>query len=219
MNIPIPVRHLPSLGRLAAQDSAYWAELLKAIRESDPSLSLSTSVAEKLAKAEGTSQVQEEISALVSMYVYYDQVRDDLPVEKFTSDFCAALIRNKVLEEEKESLFEDFLGEFLRIGGPVELSAKGLRLLYDEERLLSSARIISDMRPVFTKEVEQGFPAALIVHSLRINYSESGEDKDFFVALDARDLSDLRDIVDRALEKDRSLRTFLSEANKPVLGD
>jgi hypothetical protein len=92
-------------------------------------------------------------------------------------------------------------------------SFKSNDLLATNKNSIIFARIVSDIRPVFGENVEDSPKAATIVHNLNIHYS-IGEHKrhdDFFVALDSNDLQYLKDVVDRAEKKDKSLKAILKD--------
>jgi len=105
---------------------------------------------------------------------------------------------------------EQRLSRLLALSG-VALKAKAMALATDCPRLYTEAKVISDIRPVFGAEVSNPPLAAAIVHSLRISFSEGGTEKEFFVQLDAGDLKDLQQLIDRAVTKDVTLRGFLQQ--------
>ena len=57
----------------------------------------------------------------------------------------------------------------------------------------------------------------VVVHNLKIAYRTSSEYREFFVALDTLDVQALRDILDRALEKEKSLRAIAEKSNLSLL--
>jgi hypothetical protein len=59
---------------------------------------------------------------------------------------------------------------------------------------------------------------AVVTHTLKLGYHETGEHKEFNVILDCIDLNFLREIIDRAQAKDRTLRGLLKEAHLADLG-
>jgi hypothetical protein len=81
-----------------------------------------------------------------------------------------------------------------------------------------SARILSDLRPVF-QEPPTAASASVIIHNLQIGFHDSGtgDHKEFYVALDAGDLDILKKIIVRAEQKTASLKAILAKANVPYL--
>ena len=90
-------------------------------------------------------------------------------------------------------------------------------LTIEHERTFCHARIVTDLRPVFGSEVEDGPKAMLVVHNLRLAYHEgSTKARDFYVSLDADDLRMLKQLIDRAEAKARSLKATTRDV--PLLG-
>lgn len=94
-------------------------------------------------------------------------------------------------------------------------SIKASFLLAERENLLISARVISDVRPVF--EDDLAAPSALIINSLRLEY-QSGEDKStIFVAIDDDDIDMLITQLERAKRKNTSLKGVLDNSKTSVI--
>ena len=88
------------------------------------------------------------------------------------------------------------------------LKAKATELVYERGRILNKTRIVSDLRPVFgAKDVEQ-VAALTVIHTLVLSYTEDAERKKLHIALDTADLEAMKDVVSRALDKQRALDAF-----------
>ena len=90
------------------------------------------------------------------------------------------------------------------------LKAKSLALLNAHDKVLSSCEILSDVRPIFQVDGDVKVEAAVVYHTLRIEHS--GSDSQFSVALDSRDLLILQKAVERAIQKEEALSSFISKA-------
>ncbi|SRR6266545_2288159 len=139
--------------------------------------------------------------------------------EKLVSDVLADLKK-----ADKEPAFANDLIDRLAqrlpllLGlSPLTISSKAIGILTDNQRIFREARVLSDIRAVFSDNVEAMPAAAVIVHELKLEYYESGDRKEWFIALDSRDLQKLINVLERAKQKDSSLRLVLSAANLPFL--
>lgn len=121
-------------------------------------------------------------------------------------------------DPQDKAKLEGRLREWL--GTPsVSVVGKATDIELSHERVFLAARIISEMRPVFSDDAEQRPSAAVVVHILELTYGTQGRDTEvFYVALDEADLSKLGRAVDRARRKDASLRRFLEDSKLPVAG-
>jgi hypothetical protein len=79
-------------------------------------------------------------------------------------------------------------------------------------RNYQSARIVTDLRPVFEDNVTIEPKGAVIVETLQIQtWTREGVSEQIFVSMDEHDLRQLKRTVERALEKTETLRRFLAE--------
>lgn len=100
----------------------------------------------------------------------------------------------------------------------LELAGKASSLMQEHERLMRDVRIITDVRPVFGTELEGKPNGAVVLHTLRLTYSDdSGERREFYVAMDAVDLRKLREALKRAEDKAGSLKSMLRDASVPPI--
>jgi hypothetical protein len=90
-------------------------------------------------------------------------------------------------------------------------AAAAIDLLTQHERNYSSARVVTDVRPVFSSDVEEQPTGAVIVETLHLQtWDRDGNSETLHVAMDDVDLRELRDVIERALVKAETLREMLS---------
>lgn len=93
----------------------------------------------------------------------------------------------------------------------LRLYSKSMELRAEREHLLRSARIITDLRPIFLDSDQNGvasiqLSASVVVHALRLRFTaRDGSPTELHIALDRGDLEKLRAACDRALNKEDSL--------------
>jgi len=95
-------------------------------------------------------------------------------------------------------------------------TSKALDVMTEHERILCGARVITDVRSVFADPAEKP-TAAVIVHMLKISYHQNREHKDFYVALDSSDVRKLKEILQRAELKAKSLSAVLAGTGISIL--
>jgi hypothetical protein len=100
----------------------------------------------------------------------------------------------------------------------LEVVSKAQSVILDHERRFCSARIATDVSPVFSSDAEQPPMAAVITHTLRISFhQESNEIKEFFVEMNDGDLRKLSHSIKRAGQKTKGLKAVLDAAKLPYL--
>src|SRR5690606_37680681 len=104
----------------------------------------------------------------------------------------------------REASLHQFLTRALDLRDSVGVTSKAWVVIREYERTYCSGRVLTDLRPVFGLDSDQ--PAAFVVaHNLRISFHRGDELEEFFVALRSKDLQDLKQVLERASQKDRQL--------------
>lgn len=100
----------------------------------------------------------------------------------------------------------------------IRLMAKAYSLSAEYADLYHNVRVLADFRPIFP-EGSIGPPvAAVIMNQMRVSYYDSEREKtSIYLALTESELHDFRSEIDRALEKNASLRAFLESVNLEYL--
>ncbi len=96
------------------------------------------------------------------------------------------------------------------------MAARASDIVTEYDRVFHDVRILTDMRPVFGVDPEDGPKAAALIATLKVEYhiSQGPVESDFY-ALEHSDLLRLRDAVDRALVKHSSMRKLMERMNLP----
>jgi hypothetical protein len=135
-----------------------------------------------------------------------------VPLSEFAEEVCRSLDETKVdalkLKPERRDIFKQRITRLLAPSSSLAITARAVDVLTEHERIFTSARIITDIRSVFSDPSEKP-SAAFIVHMLNIHYRQGREKKEFFVALDSDDIAKLKEVLDRAEKKAKSLATLL----------
>lgn len=97
--------------------------------------------------------------------------------------------------------------------------AKSLSLLTRNERNYHTAKAVTDLRPVFPRDLKGGPVAFAIVHTLQITYSVGAgdEEADFFVAMDEPDLDNLLAVLQRSKDKVEAIKAQFASTQMPYL--
>lgn len=221
MALEIPKDEVGGVIELVKLDERPIDQLFEALSAA-PKLSDSDEMAEIVARsvpAVSKSQVSKILSTLYGLY--YIRELSDVEPDEFLDDVMESVAENPYIEpalrEPQLGLLKNRLGKLLKIETLLVI-AKAARLQRDGERLYCESKILSDVRPVFGEDPTTRPPGAVITHTLKIAYHEMGKHGNFHVVLDSVDLKALKEVIDRAITKDETLRSFLKEANLIDLG-
>jgi hypothetical protein len=106
------------------------------------------------------------------------------------------------------------VAEALVLDETVGTAAKTGPVLTEHERIFLSARVLTDIRPIFHPNLSEKPNAAVIVHMLRIASRDIfGSHHAEYFALDANDIRVLKNIADRAIRKEETIKALLADSN------
>jgi hypothetical protein len=208
----IPKEDERGLKKLAALDDGSVEELIAALGEVSPVL-FRAELASRVAATLDTiprSDVDDIVGLLPPLYIVRE--RRGISTAEFAEDVCQAMDSSDDeelrLSGEARERFKERLIELLDVEA-VNVGAKALELMFENQRSYASARVVTEVRPIFGSSPEDPPTGAIIIHMLKITYREQDQEKDFFVALDTMDVGTLRAALDRADLKAESLRSYL----------
>jgi hypothetical protein len=207
----IPARHREGLSRIRTLDQQDVRDIRAALDTvtdaSDGPISAASEavIALKSGNSGGFKQIAEALGSL-----YVAKSTRDLSPPEFANDICDAMealdSEFRLPQEEREQ----FKAKLITLLGAdfFALASKAWDLRTDDEHVFCTARVLTDLRPVFGSRVDEGPKAMVVVHLLRIGYDVSGRNEkheDFYVSLSAEGLRTLRDALERAEAKAKSL--------------
>jgi hypothetical protein len=216
MPIKIPPAHREPLCLLATMSDSTREKLTSAIRSTPPAIDATDLIARVV---EATKVDERAVAALVRMLFSMYLASLESPTS-FVRDVCETARAS--YDESKYgrvdwSQFTDFLASILACHDSLGVAAKVSDVRRQYGSVFCSARILTDIRPVFGPDPGAPPLAAAIVHALRITYHEGDSHKDFYVALDARDLKDLQVLVERATMKEAALKIEVEKTRMKYL--
>ena len=131
-------------------------------------------------------------------------------------DILVRRLRARGWEQADIAKWREREGLLVSILKQVTVVAKEVDLSYNYANLLSSAQIITDMRPIYDDD-HTAIIGAIIANILRLEYfSESGR-HGLSIALDDRDIRRLQRSCEEALKKTEVAQAFLSANEKTVV--
>jgi hypothetical protein len=214
----IPATFRPGLVELLNLTDAQEEELAHALSELPPidsSIELTTVISEQIRTIE-EHKILEIIRTLLSLYGLQENVDSD--TNSMVSDVINAMNmsgdNSLKLSEDQQGRFRQRIVRLLEIRGAVQ-GAKLIELTHEYERTFIAARILTDIRPMFSLDPDSPPSEAIIVHSLKLSVHEGQEHKDIYISMTPGDLSFLQDVLRRAQSKERSLARLLDSIQLP----
>lgn len=154
-----------------------------------------------------------KIAGIVAMLASLYRTMEDTPIDEFVVDFYHAAIsfdKTSTLDIEWDDIKKDL--KTVLSNDSFGVTSKAMDILSHYPNTYCSARLVTDIRPVFGQNTNECPPASLVVHTLRISsHQDDSDTKDYYVSLDSQDLHELRRIIERALEKETTLKSMIND--------
>ncbi|MDQ2730575.1 MAG: hypothetical protein M3Y56_02860 [Armatimonadota bacterium] len=219
LRFKVPEEDRKPLSLILNMENSRFEELEGALRQASLAISipqLASFVAER-AKSIDRLDVRGLVFALRNMYAVRSSTSLDV------ADFIQALRESLVSDEEHPETatdkqwkeFENRLQKLLAFETTVGISSKAFDVMSEHANTIATraSRILTDIRPIFPdsslENLSEKPTAAVVVHTLKIVYHRGGEQCEFYVAMDSKDVRDLREVLDRADKKASILQQTL----------
>jgi hypothetical protein len=161
---------------------------------------------------------QDDIENIIESLWQIEFMRFSLeaPREPFMEDIKQALIAAEVGTADEIAALMPVVDRLLQTPS-LNIAAKARALLTDGNSYCRS-RVLTDVRPIFGADIAESPKAALVVHHLTLSYHASSPSvADVIVSLDADDIEDLIEVLQRAQTKQKRLQSLLTEARVTYL--
>jgi DNA mismatch repair ATPase MutS len=219
--LKIPEHYQSGLSLLANMSDDSFEKLLGALKRAPSTFITKRELSEWIMSEEPTiapAEIEKIIEVLTSFYRV--RVRSDVPITKMVEDIASTIRKSSLdLTNEAVKLFEGRLSSSLVLESLNVVEVKAKELQMQDERLLLQAQIFTDLRPVFGEKIS-GPPYAMVVtQSLKLTYYESptGSPKEIYIALDSKDIKDMKATLERAEEKALRLKDSLNAAGIRII--
>ncbi len=217
-SVDIPKSAYPAIQKLVGLSQTHFDTLLEALSRATPALGRSNfwshvaSLVPQIEEAAVKTIVNEVIEMAEGMDIL------DMGIDDFATAITESAVAAKELRLSKadEQLLKERLSKLFAGRKGLSITLKAMGVMVDQDRIFYNARILTDVRPVFDEKGET-VDAAVIVHNLRIHYGQDGDHKDFYVSLDTGDIAELREVLDRADTKAKSLEAILRRSGVSFL--
>lgn len=224
MRYTIPKSGRDALADLMNSPAGFLEMVIEALSKAPPALRRGQLVEHILKGADQETPLSrrslEEIMGMV-LDVYGLRDRDEVSASEIAREVAdsARDSGDERLQNPPEGWdnFEHKLAELFSLDNVLGISAKAIALSLSTPRHMHSARILTDARPIYGSDPAEGPSSFVVTHTLQISFHEDDSNSDWYLSVDTDDLQLLARIADRALTKEKSLKTMLSSLQVPVL--
>jgi len=151
------------------------------------------------------SQLSPTIYSLGSILLSFSKSNEEL----------SNMLKNSLEESLGRELNEELREKILLIldeGENLKYTFKAFDLVSDNNSTYQSGKIYSDVRLLFDESIKANKESrkAVIIHNLKLEVSKDGGNESHFISLDSKDLTKLKELVNRAINKEEQIRSDYS---------
>ena len=147
--------------------------------------------------------------ALYSVRAHQDQTASEL-ADDLLEAITSGTIPELSVPDENHDEIRAKLTKLLSVDNLL-YAWKSRDVLGDQERQYCTARILTDVRPIFAVASTEDIVTVGVVHTLKITYHEGDDTKDIFMSISDGNIGALREILDRSEKKSKKLRSMIKD--------
>jgi hypothetical protein len=208
----IPEQYKAGLAALRNLPDSEVLLLVEALNGLPPTTWLKQDLAAAISKVlPGLVSQHADALAVMLQSLYRVQASSEVSLSEFVSDLTDAMEASGKPELQVSSAdrghFIKKMETILGLESPGFL-AKASVLQRDHEHIFHSAKILTDLRPVFHAPDEP--PREMILeYMLKLVFHDGNRHREMYMALDSGDIAHLREMIERAEKKAVSLKSLL----------
>jgi uncharacterized protein (DUF1778 family) len=215
-SLTIPSYYRSGLAEIIKLNDESFRELLSTLENMAPALYEKTLSDKLKASVNNIPEAEVDKIAQAIFGMSLGRVGAEVSTSQFVDDVIQSIETNNYeglsLSNDNRDSFKQRLTSLLEANS-LAIGTKAYNILFEHGQNLTSFRILTDIRPVFREQIEEQLGAALIIHTVKLEYMQEGDTKEFFVAMDTKDITELMDVLKRAQAKEESLKALLQAAN------
>jgi hypothetical protein len=213
----VPAPYVDAFTSLARLDPAEADRLTAALQAAQPTIQIDD-LTDSVYRDLGDPWSRDDLLAVLGATTSLSSVRR---ANGWTAAEVGARIASapnlELTEQERETL-QGRVEEVVSVAS-VALLGKAVDLATEHDKVYIASQSVTDLRPLFGDDPELRPSAALLSHTLKLEYiHDDGRVGNIYVVLDDEDVLTLREDLDRALAKSRSMRSILEDSGMLYLG-
>jgi len=217
--IRMPKEDLETLEKFLDLSAELQNYVIQKLTELSPEFNLKIIVKDILEKTDYTQKdVQKFIKFIVNLYINFFHFKGE--IEEFNEE---VIIPSIILSDSKlktkdgnydsiKSIFKKILSLDINVG----IISKIPYLSQENPNIYLTSHVITDLRYIFYKDPSEIPDYAIIKHTLKIDTITTRKVSEIFLTLNIKDLIELKNNIERAIKKEKSLQE-LCKKNKIVL--
>lgn len=208
----IPQPYIQGFEKIAKLDDSFFTAIEEGFKLTALVSSLSM-LANKIAEVKKIDEddIEDIFTSIGSLIPF---LKDSSLVAELSEDIATVLTTTlKGKTKKPKGVIKQRLS-FLLNSQHIYYAAKASDLITESENVYIRARLVTDIRPVFDKDLKENVIAGMVIHHLHIHYQskEEGPHNDIYISLDSNDIKSLKEHLIRAEDKEKALKSVFQKA-------
>ena len=205
---------LSTIGTLKEEEST---SLLESLRSIPPSLS-NDRLIDNVLNRNPSLEKDAVTNILELLFAIYDLCkRSELSLDEIIGEIAQKISSEKEISTsipiDKVEKIRLRLTDLLGSNGTIATSYKAIIILNDHQYVFNDCRVFTDVRPIFGLDTTAKPAGMGIGHLFKIMYVDLNGEKELFISLDTADLEQLGEQIQRAISKEKTLRSMFKDVD------
>ena len=152
------------------------------------------------------------VQLFVTISSFSRLVKSDADFIELASDLSTSYAAQSNFQDTASiNLLEKRLNKILQNYSGFGSIRNARNLQYQNEIILNETLLFTDIRMVFSENLQKNESAAIIMHKLNIKFTKDDNQHDVYYTLDIDDLRKLKNEIEKSIHKEEILRTSYNE--------
>lgn len=207
----IPKRYVEGFKKIALSEPKAFAALEEGISLSSLVSSIPKLI-ENIVKLNNNLNLDEIRDIFLSVGSLVPFLDNETSVDKLVTELSTIAVETSLIDKEQKKEFAKKIASLLNYP-QIYYAAKASDVSTEYANVFIQAKIVTDLRPVFSIDVKEFPKAGMILHNLHIHYVSDieGDHKDIFIALDSKDIKVLKELLMRAEDKEKTFKEIFAK--------
>jgi hypothetical protein len=201
----IPEEYIEGFTKLSVLDNGRFSILIESLGKQAINKSISKLANNVVSDTDLNKEEVKEIFYSIAYLVSY--LEDEGDIEDITADVVETLLESGLLKKDLEESLNSRIIQLLK-DKKIFYAYKSTDIITENSKLFISAKILTDIRPIFDLNPEVPPIAGVTLHKLHIHYQadSAAPHQDFYITLGSDDIQELLSVLFRAEDKEKSLQ-------------
>ena len=207
----IPEDYNEGFIKLAVLDNSSFSTLIDNLSKQEVNKAISRLAANVVANTDLSKEDIKEIFFSIAYLIPY--LEEESEIDEIADDVVESLSESGLVHNGLKEVFKERIIKLLK-DKKIFYAYKSTDIITENSKLFISAKILTDIRPIFDLNAETPPTVGVTLHKLHIHYQadSAAPHQDFYITLGSADIQELLSVLFRAEEKEKSIQEIYKKS-------